>query len=35
MLAGWSAGAAWAAACWLAAQWLQERGRIEAGVTSR
>jgi undecaprenyl-diphosphatase len=27
VLAGWSAGAAWAAACWLIAQWLQERGR--------
>jgi undecaprenyl-diphosphatase len=27
VLAGWAAGAAWAAACWLAAQWLQERGR--------
>jgi len=29
VLAGWAAGAAWAAACWLAAQWLQQRGRIE------
>jgi undecaprenyl-diphosphatase len=29
VLAGWAAGAAWAAACWLVAQWLQERGRIE------
>ena len=27
VLAGWAAGAAWAAACWLAAQWFQERGR--------
>lgn len=27
VLAGWAAGAAWAAACWLAAQWLQERQR--------
>jgi undecaprenyl-diphosphatase len=33
VLAGWAAGAAWAAACWLAAQWLQERGRIEGGIT--
>jgi len=32
VLAGWAAGAAWAAACWLAAHWLQQRGRIE-GVT--
>jgi len=32
VLAGWAAGAAWAAACWLAAQWLQERGRIEGGI---
>jgi undecaprenyl-diphosphatase len=29
VLAGWAAGAAWAAACWLAAHWFQERGRIE------
>jgi undecaprenyl-diphosphatase len=33
VLAGWAAGAAWAAACWLAAQWMQEHGRMEAGVT--
>lgn len=32
VLAGWAAGAAWAAACWLGAQWLQERGRIESGT---
>lgn len=32
VLAGWAAGAAWAAACWLSAHWLQQRGRIE-GVT--
>lgn len=25
VLAGWAAGAAWAAACWLLAQWLKER----------
>jgi undecaprenyl-diphosphatase len=35
VLAGWAAGAAWAAACWLTAQWLQERGRIEAGIPVR
>jgi undecaprenyl-diphosphatase len=29
VLAGWAAGAAWAAACWLAAHWLLQRGRIE------
>ena len=28
VLAGWAAGAAWAAACWLAAQWLHERAEI-------
>ena len=34
VLAGWAAGAAWAAACWLAAQWLQERGRIEQATAA-
>lgn len=29
VLAGWSAGAAWAAGCWLVARWLQGQGRIE------
>ncbi|MDH3473095.1 MAG: phosphatase PAP2 family protein [Rhodospirillales bacterium] len=29
VLAGWTAGAAWALACWLAARWLQRRGRVE------
>jgi undecaprenyl-diphosphatase len=29
VVAGWAAGAAWAAACWLIAQWFQERGRME------
>jgi undecaprenyl-diphosphatase len=29
VLAGWAAGAAWAAACWLLAHWLLQRGRIE------
>lgn len=33
VLAGWAAGAAWAAACWLAAQWLQAGGRIERGAS--
>jgi undecaprenyl-diphosphatase len=28
VLAGWAAGAAWAAACWLVAQWLHERAKI-------
>jgi undecaprenyl-diphosphatase len=32
VLAGWAAGAAWAAACWLGAEWLQERGFIEQRV---
>ncbi len=31
VLAGWAAGAAWAATCWLAAQWLQQGGRLEGG----
>ena len=34
VLAGWAAGAAWAAACWLVAQWLQDRGGIERGRAS-
>jgi undecaprenyl-diphosphatase len=29
VLAGWAAGAAWAAACWLVAGVLQRRGRVE------
>lgn len=29
VLAGWTAGAAWASLCWLAARALQRRGRIE------
>jgi undecaprenyl-diphosphatase len=29
VLAGWTAGAAWASLCWLTARWLQRRGRIE------
>lgn len=29
VLAGWSAGAAWAAGCWLVAGVLQRRGRVE------
>lgn len=33
VLAGWAAGAAWAAACWLVAQWLQDRGGIEREKT--
>jgi len=31
VLAGWAAGAAWAAVCWLTAEWLQQRGRMEGG----
>jgi undecaprenyl-diphosphatase len=34
VLAGWAAGAAWAAACWLAAHWLQQGGRIEGAAAS-
>ncbi|MGC1953290.1 MAG: phosphatase PAP2 family protein [Gammaproteobacteria bacterium] len=29
VLAGWTAGAAWALICWLAARWLQHRGQLE------
>ncbi|MBB3189988.1 phosphatase PAP2 family protein [Halomonas cerina] len=29
VLAGWTAGAAWAALCWLAMRWLQRRGQVE------
>lgn len=29
VLAGWSAGAAWAALCWLVAGWMQRRGMVE------
>ena len=29
VLAGWSAGLAWAFSCWLVARWLQRRNRIE------
>lgn len=30
VLAGWSAGTAWALLCWLTAWWLQRRGKIES-----
>ena len=29
VLAGWSAGAAWAMLCWLAARYFKNRGRVE------
>ena len=29
VLAGWTAGAAWALACWLVARWLASRGAVE------
>ncbi|SFU65543.1 phosphatase PAP2 family protein [Halomonas korlensis] len=29
VLAGWTAGAAWAALCWLAMRWMQRRGQVE------
>lgn len=29
VLAGWTAGAAWAALCWFAASWMQQRGAVE------
>jgi undecaprenyl-diphosphatase len=30
VLAGWTAGAAWAALCWLAMRWMQRRGQMES-----
>lgn len=35
VLAGWAAGATWAALCWAAARWLQRRGRVETNVEDR
>ncbi|MDX1656112.1 MAG: phosphatase PAP2 family protein [Candidatus Competibacteraceae bacterium] len=32
VLAGWTAGAAWALLCWLIARWLQQRGAVEEDV---
>ena len=29
VLAGWTAGAAWASLCWLLARWMQRRGTVE------
>ena len=29
VLAGWTAGAAWAALCWLVMRWMQLRGKVE------
>lgn len=29
VLAGWTAGAVWAAICWILAWWLQKRGQVE------
>jgi len=29
VLAGWSAGLAWALLCWLVARYLQYRGRVK------
>lgn len=34
VLAGWSAGAAWAMLCWLVARWLQHRGSIESATAT-
>ena len=31
VLAGWTAGAAWALGCWLVAWWLESRGAVEPG----
>lgn len=32
VLAGWTAGAAWASLCWVVARWLQQRGAVEQSV---
>ncbi|MEC9481844.1 MAG: phosphatase PAP2 family protein [Halomonas sp.] len=32
VLAGWTAGAAWASLCWVVARWLQERGAVEETI---
>lgn len=32
VLAGWTAGAAWASLCWVIARWLQRRGTVEAST---
>jgi undecaprenyl-diphosphatase len=29
VLAGWTAGAAWAFLCWIVAEWLRKRGEVE------
>ena len=34
VLAGWTAGAVWAALCWIVARWLQRKHTIEAGQQS-
>jgi undecaprenyl-diphosphatase len=32
VLAGWSAGLAWALLCWMVSHWLQRRGAVEHGL---
>jgi undecaprenyl-diphosphatase len=34
VLAGWTAGAAWALSCWLLARWLQKRHNVESETNS-
>lgn len=34
VLAGWTAGFAWALLCWQIARWLQHRGKVESAPTS-
>jgi undecaprenyl-diphosphatase len=34
VLAGWTAGSAWALLCWLVAYWLQRRGEVENAATT-
>jgi undecaprenyl-diphosphatase len=34
VLAGWTAGASWAALCWIVMRWMQRRGQVETGVSS-
>ncbi|MGE6607185.1 phosphatase PAP2 family protein [Halomonas sp. NPDC076908] len=30
VLAGWTAGASWAALCWIVMRWMQRRGQVES-----
>lgn len=34
VLAGWTAGASWAALCWIVMRWMQRRGQVESEVSA-